>query len=514
MDADTLIAIGQLWPLVLSLALILVIILFRGQLAKFFERLNSVKVSGAEFRANDKVDQNERDTTVNQQIQEESTADDDDGSVETGLTTDEAFVIMIKAFENSNFTVAKQAYEEQQKAAQSDDERHEIEAQYLYLRYTRAADSGALAKLRELASHPSTKVSVLRWLARCYWSTKDHSKAREIYIEARDSADEINAAQLTCDIADCWAKEGNPDQGLEEVIIKLREVERTDAKSYLYKSMASMYQTKGSERMRAIALEKALEFAPNDKEIRFRAAHAQSEAKLSAVSITNYDTLLTLEPKEAGTLNNLGVECKKLNLFFESVAYYKKAADEGNTLAMSNLADLLMDMGFYKEADDELSRASRLPNPNERVAWVKAQLEKKRREEREKWSNVIEVGNRQQQFLREFAQASIEETTEDPFLGPWRSPNRETCSVERNGTRVCLEFNYNGERRRFEAGIRNRSAEGKLLFWKKEWYQTEPSFQEGIDALATVSSDGTTLSILELSDSSTVIQMTRIPDST
>ena len=442
MSADVLNAFGSAWKSILALAFLIGLFLFRGPINGFINRLKSVKVGDKELRANDKVDQNERDTTVNQQIREESTADDDEGLVEESPTTDNAFVTMIRAFGNSDFTKAARAYEELQAAAQSDDERRRIEAHYLYYRYTRAADSGSLAKLRELASHTSTKISVLRWLAHCYRSTKDHSKAREVYIEARDSADEINAAQLTCDIADCWAKEGNPNQGLEEVIIKLREVEQADAKSYLYKSMASMYQTKGSERMRAIALEKALEFAPNDKEIRFRAAHAQSEAKLSAVSITNYDTLLTLEPKEAGTLNNLGVECRKLNLFFESVAYYKKAADEGNILAMSNLADLLMDMGFYKEADDELSRASRLPNPNERVAWVKAQLEKKRREEREKWSNVIEVGNRQQQFLREFAQASIEQTTEDPFLGSWKSPNGETCSVERDGSRVCLEFNY------------------------------------------------------------------------
>lgn len=515
MDADTLIAIGQLWPLVLSLALILVIILFRGQLAKFFERLNSVKVSGAEFRANDndKADQEERGIAVSQQIQEEPVSDAENDSVEDSSTTDYVF-IMIRAFEDSNFTVAKQAYEEQWRAAQSDDERHEIEARYLYLRYIRAADSGALARLRELSSHKSTKVDVLRWLALCYWNTRDYSKAREIYIEARDSADEVNAAQLTRDIADCWAKEGNPDQGLEEVILKLREVEQDDAKLYLYKSMASMYQAKGSEKMYAIALEKALEFAPRDKDIRFSAAYAQSQAKLSAVAITNYDTLLTLDPKQAFSLNNLGAECQGVDLLFKSVDYYKKAADEGNTLAMANLAYLFMNAGFRDEAVSKLSQASQLSNPHENVTSAKAQLEKRRREELEKWNNLIEAGTRQQQFLREFAQASIEDTIEDPFSGLWRSPNGETCPVERDGSRVCLEFNYNGERRRFEAGIRNRSSEGKLLFWKKEWYQTEPSFQEGIDALVTVSSDGTTLSILELSDSSTVIQMTRIPDST
>ena len=514
MNADTLNALGQLWKPILALALLIGLFLFRGPVAGFIKRLKSVKVGDKELQATDKVEPSERDVAVSQQIQEESVADVDEGSVEASPTTGDAFSTMIGAFEDSNFTKAEHAYEEYRAEAQFDDERRDIDAFYLHLRYTKAADSGALAKLRELASHTSTKANVLRWLARCYWRTKDYSKAREIYTEARDFADEINAAQLTRDIADCWAKEGNPDQGLEEVILKLREVEQADAKLYLYKSMASMYQAKGSERMYAIALEKALEFAPNDKDVRFSAAYAQSQAKLSAVSITNYDTLLTLEPKQAVSLNNLGVECQGLGLRFKSVDHYKKAADGDYTLAMANLAYLLMNMGFYKEANDEILRASQLPNPHENVASAKAELEKRRREELDKWASLIEIGTRQQQFLREFAQASIEETTEDPFLGPWRSPNGETCPVERDGSRVCLEFSYAGERRRFEAGIRNCSAEGKLLLWKKEWYQNEGSFQEGVDALATVSPDGITLSILELSESSAVLRMTRISDST
>ena len=514
MVAEVLNAFGQAWKSILALAFLIGLFLFRGPINGFINRLKSVKVGDKELQATDKVDQNEREIAVSQQIQEEAATDVDKDSVEESPATDNTFLTMIRAFIDSDFTKAEHVYEERRRAAQSDDERREIEAHYLYLRYTKAADSEALAKLRELASHTSTKANVLRWLADCYWDTRDYSKAREIYTEARDSADEVNAAQLTCDIAECWAKEGNPDQGLEEVILKLREVEQDNAKLYLYKSMASMYQAKGSERMHAIALEKALEFAPRDKDIRFSAAYAQSQARLSAVAITNYDTLLTLDPKQALSLNNLGAQCQGVDLLFKSVDYYKKAADEGLTLAMANLAYLFMNTGFRDEAVAELSRASQLSNPHENVASAKAQLEKRRREELEKWKNLIEVGIRQQQFLRQFAQASTEATTENPFLGTWRLPNGETCSVEIDGTRVRLEFSYAVERRRFEAGIRNCSAEGKLLLWKKEWYQKEGSFQEGVDALATVSSDGTTLSILELSDSSTVLQMTRITDPT
>lgn len=507
MDTETLNALEQLWKPILAFGFIVVLlvglILFRGQIAGLIDRVRSINVRYRELgELEAKVDQSEKDT---QQIQEESVADVDDDSAETDPTTDDAFVRMIRAFESSDFTIAEQAYEEHQATVRSDDERRELEAHYLYLRYTKAADSEALAKLRELASHTSTKTEVLRWLADCYWDTRDYSKARDIYTEARDSADEINAAQLTYKIVACWAKEGDPDQGLEEVILKLREVEQAEAKLYLYKSMASMYQAKDSERMCAIMLEKALEFAPRDTDIRFRAAYAQNKAKLSAMSVTNYDILLTLEPKHTPSLNNLGVMCKRVDLPFKSVAYYKKAADEDHTLAMANLANLLMDKGFYEEADCKLSRASQLPKPHEKVASIKAQLEKRRLEELEKWTDMIKAGARQRPFLRKFAQALIEEATEDPFLGPWRCPNGETCLVESEGGQICLEFDHDGKRCRFEAGIRNRSAEGKLLFG---------ILQEEVEALAAVSSDGTTLSILALSDSSTVIQMIRISDPT
>ena len=518
MDVDILNAVGQLWKLILSLAFLIAIFLFRGSISGFISRLKSIKVGDKELQANDKVEQNEGAATVSQQVQEESTTDVDDSSVEEPPATGNAFITMIVAFGRSDFRTAKQAYEELQAAAQSEDAQRKIEADYLYRRYTKAADSGALAKLRELATHRSTKARVLYCLARCYWSTKDYSKAREIYAEARDATDEVYAAELTGHIAECWEKEGNPDQGLEEVITKLQEVENADAKVHLYKSLASMYQAKGSERMCAIALEKALEFAPHDTDIRFNAAYAQSQANLSAVSITNYDTLLTLKPKSAVSLNNLGVECRNVNLSFKSVDYYKKAVQEDYTLAIANLASLFMNMGFYDKADAELSRAAQLPNPHENVASTKAELEKRRREEQDKWANLIEIGNRQQQFLREFAQASVEATTKNPFLGTWQLPNGETCSVESEGIQVCLEFNYEEKRCKLEAGIRNCSAEGKLLIWKKEWLQQEGSFQEGSDALATISSDGTTLSILELSNSPTVLRtvlrMTRFSNST
>ena len=381
------------------------VFLFRRQIAQFLERLKRVKVSGAEFQATDEVGHGETDATVSPQTQEESVPDGEADPVEESPPTDNTFLLMISAFAASDFAAAKEAYEKHREAMQSEDEQRELDAHYLSLRYIRATDSEALAKLQALSSYESTKASVLRSLAGCYWRTKDYSMARKTYAEARESADEANAARLTVNIAECWEKEGNPDRGIEELISMIPRAEQGGEKLLLYKSMASMYQAKGSERLRAIALEKALEFAPNDKELRFGAAYAQSKVKLRAVSIANYDTLLTLEPGEVNALNNLGVECKSLDLPFKAIGYYKRAAGGGNTLAMANMASLLMDMGFGEEADEQLSRASELPEPHENVSSAKAQLQKSRREELEKWTKVVKTGARQQAFLREFAEA-------------------------------------------------------------------------------------------------------------
>lgn len=510
MSADTITAIGQLWTLVLALALLLSVILFRRQIGGFIGRLRTIKLGDKELQTDKEVNQDVSDKG-SEQVQQESVIDVNDGVVEKSKP-DDGFRSMVRAFEDSDFELAEKAYDIEKKTAKTDGDRRILQAIYLHFRYTKASDSQAITKLHELSSHKATRAKVLNLLALCYWETKDYAMARNTYIQARDSASEEFGARITASIAECWLKEGNPDRGLREVTSKLREVRESDAKVHLYRSMATMYDAMGSNTMRAIALEKVLEFIPNDQEARFKAAYAQSEAKLSAVSVANYDTLLTLNPKHGYSLNNLGVVCKRSNLIFKSVDYYQKAAGEGNTLAMSNLAFLYIQAGFHNNAAEELLRASHQPNPHENVASAQTQLDKRRQEEQDQWNELIRVGTQHQQFLREFAHAWTETATGDPFSGTWQAPNGEVCSMKRAENEICIEVTHDGARRKLEATSINRTAEGRLLQWKQELWQTEGSFRDGVDALAVVSPDGSTLSILELCESSTALRMKRVSD--
>lgn len=509
MITDYINAVGHLWKLVLSVAVLVGLFLFRGPIAAFINRLRTIRLGANELQTEEEESQ-EEDTGGDQKPEDESTSRIDEELAEDS-EADDAFARMYKALQESDLERAEDAYQEYRATAEPD-EVDQFDAVYLYLRYTVASDAQALTKLRGIASDSASKARVLELLGRCYLSSKDYSKARGILVEARDAADELHAARLTAQIADCWNKEGDPNEGLSEVIKMLVEVESADAKVHLYKSLASVYQAKGWEVMRAIALEKALQFAPRDTELRFNAAYSQREANLVAAAISNYDTLLTFQPNDRSALNNLGVACKGVGLPFRSVDFYQKAADEENSLAMANLAHLLMEAGFHEQASEELSRASELTDPHENVSRTKANLEARKRKELEKWDDLLETGVQHQQFLRDFAEASLEGDTEVGFYGKWRLPSGEVCSVESDEGRMHLEFNHEGKKRRLEAGVRNRSAEGMLLLWKKEWYHREGRFEDEVRALAAVSSDGRTLAILGLSDSWKVIKMSRITE--
>ena len=446
--------VDQLWIIVPAIAFTITIIVFRKPISTFVSQLKNLTLQHKETQISAETEQSKEETTADKQIQEMSVEDDKDSPEEKSPESNDSnskqqprianpYIRMIRAFARPDFKEAEEAYEEIIKGAQSEDDKRRIEIEYLYYRHTSASDSEALGKLHKLVSHKSTRKDAIFRLAGCYWATKDYSKAREVYEKAREGEeDEVYSSDLTSKIAQCWSKEGDPDKGLEEVVARLQVVEKEESKPTLYRAMAFLYKVKGCKRMRAIMLEKLLEFEPNNKRSRFDAALSQSNANLTAISIYNYETLLGLDPKYEYALNNLGVQYGIEKLSLKSVEYLKKASEIGNTLAMANMAYRLIEAGFYEEADEVLSRANEFENPHLNVASAKAKLEEQYEEENDKNKRLSDTGDMQKQFLREYAQAYIEDVEQNLFIGTWELPNGNNCIVEQEGNKIYLEFEY------------------------------------------------------------------------
>lgn len=77
--------------------------------------------------------------------------------------------------------------------------------------------------------------------------------------------------------------------------------------------------------------------------------------------------LIPHEERHKSTWNNLGYVRDKLKLPANSVKAYKKAAELGETLAMSNLAYKYIRGGFLEDAKAQCDRALATPSPHKSI---------------------------------------------------------------------------------------------------------------------------------------------------
>jgi len=108
--------------------------------------------------------------------------------------------------------------------------------------------------------------------------------------------------------------------------------------------------------------EAALSLDPTDSSLRFDVAHAYGEHGGEAEAFFHYSRLFELDSSHAGAANNIGVAASNLSMETVAVTYYRKAEALGNTLATSNLAWKLINVGFLQEARTMLDMAVTKPD--------------------------------------------------------------------------------------------------------------------------------------------------------
>ncbi|WP_432450611.1 hypothetical protein [Aliiroseovarius marinus] len=150
--------------------------------------------------------------------------------------------------------------------------------------------------------------------------------------------------------------------------------------------------------LRTALLEREISIDPTNLQKRFDLAYAHSENDGDVLSMYHYEKIP--ENKRNGTTwNNLGVIYQQLNMSAKSVEAYKKAADENETIAMGNLARLLLNAGFVAEASEYLRAAQVLPDFHDNIATSLVRLKEIPNEEIELHDEKLEDVNLVSEFL-------------------------------------------------------------------------------------------------------------------
>jgi len=502
MNTDTIAAIGSLWRLVVALAILFALFFFRKPIHRLINNMRRFKVKRGETEVSVESPQDEAESgqTAKQSTPPKSarlpeTPDQSQAEEPPSPYANlyESLVIKRNSDEAEKAFIALQSSETDATKKQSN------EIIYWKMRYEYLNDSHALDKLKEYGDNPKTKADGLYWLAACYQYSRNFPRAIEILAQSLSAelSDDDRAQHISA-LARCHIKNSDPHAAMQVLIDGLTRVHKPESKARIYQSIASVHESSSDQVMRAIALQKALEYSPENPDILFNAAYAESEAGISALCATNYNTLLSFRPDYTSGHNNLGVEFNKLHMPIKAVTSYNKAAELKETLAMSNLAYKYIAEGFYKEAKDIISKAMAESSPHKNVGLAWAHLEESREKENATWEAVQKQSTTQQQYFWRYAENRyVASATTAPFAGVWVTPSGNNISIEQTGSAISGMYETDAGGEEIRGTAFNNAAEikykakssgsgiGPLLFWSN-----------AEDGFAYVDLDGQSMSIL------------------
>ena len=348
---------------------------------------------------------------------------------------------MFDAFEQGQVGKAKEIFESHQRDEGDADERHAHEAMYLHSLYVEGKDDSALRRLEELVDRSSNDQQVLSsaiWLSWSYTTSKDYPKAESFWLRAIAKVHgETEKSKLIARLAAVYREMGEAKKGIDLVVKRLQEISDPQGKSMLYSELANLMKEEGNKEIAALALEKVIEFDPANRERLFDAAYLQREADINILSIANYQTLIGLDHKNANAYNNLAIVAAEFDLKGKQVTYFRKAIEEGNTLAMANLANLQISAGFWNEASEALDIARKDESPHENVGNAFYRLKSAQEDEEKKWESIGKKAKEFKKRLRKYVEAYFEaECSAKSFEGEWLNDKGMQIVVERNGQKI------------------------------------------------------------------------------
>lgn len=267
---------------------------------------------------------------------------------------------------------------------------------------TQHTNENHLSVLVSIADKYPKNVKIQKSLARAYEHFEDYERARErLQVSLVDSKDNAEKRGTLTALATVCQKLGDTN-GVESAVSEMSALieSSNDEKDFL-STLEELAAWHCDNKMLKLAMkERELEIDPSDTQKRFQLAYAHSQNDNNSLTMYHYEKIPRAQ-RDPATWNNLGAIYQTFSLPGMSVSALQTAAKEGETLAMSNLAEKLISAGFLKEAQMELLCAKDINNAHKNVAKAQVRLDSIPSEEEENKAMKLEGASELSQFLSE-----------------------------------------------------------------------------------------------------------------
>ncbi len=496
-------AIASLFPLVASLVVLILGLIYRKPLTNFLFNLSKLIFKKGDTELS--VETVEKITTSTEIVEEtvrvaiSSDAPQKNPQEISKPNDSNWFMKMWEALNKREMSEAEEAYKMLQASVIDAKEKLSNEIFYQYLRFTKANERSAISELEKIAEKSEARSLALFWLSECYKFENAFEKAKTtLKLSLEAAATEEEKAYRANAMVDLLLKMEGPVNEAFDILSDIMRTISKENQARIYRAYAEIYKKTENKLLRAISLEKAIEIDSSDNSLLFQAAYAQSEAGLPALAITNYEAQLRQNPDDASTLNNLGAEFNGLGMSIQSVRYYTKSAEGHETLAMSNLAYKFIEVGFITEAESILRKAQEEKSVHPNVLDAMASIAKRKKSEDEKKSEIDKIGIRQKTFFKNFAEARFNiPYKEGVFNGTWKFGS-ETIKIEEKDKIIVAEWGKAPNKRRLKGEIEDRSA--NFVFENQiAWMTSQESFTVTSNGLCYLDLDRKVIHLMTLS---------------
>lgn len=285
-----------------------------------------------------------------------------------------------------------------------------------------AGKSGSLSKLEQFAKENSDVSEIQFYLGSAYELYKEYEKAGKSYLCAADKAtdDEDRLYRLGEAARAYCAGEMNTRAKAISTLLKEEFSKSGVGEDTVVKALMEVAKIESDMEVYYGLSERLLELNPGYTDDRFNLAYRYSQGTEDKLSLFHYLKIPETERHDA-SWNNLGVQYNHFQMVGRAVDSYRKAADAGNTLAMSNLANKFIQAGFLTEGKEICDKALMVKDYHNNVNLSLARIHEIPDEEAKKKDALVHETIPYTDFYKAFGKAFCKINPPDSE-GIWEGP--------------------------------------------------------------------------------------------
>ncbi|HEX5423088.1 MAG TPA: hypothetical protein VFW94_06020 [Candidatus Acidoferrales bacterium] len=276
---------------------------------------------------------------------------------------------------------------------------------------------GKISQLENIANSAREDTQVHWYLGEGYEDFGEFEKAARVYECAAKLAVKQDSKSLMLGKSAIAYLKANKKADSHRIASELKTME---ADAAVVTALRGIADEKNDDQYYFGLTELLLEIQPDNTSVRFDIAYKYSQKNKERLSLFHYLKVPEID-RNPVTWNNLGVQYEVLGIDGLSIDAYKKSKEGGETLAMSNLSNKLLNAGFLKEASDICDEALKIVNYHKNIGGIITRIKELPEKEANKSKELVEKASKYSEFYRNYGRALLARKTADRverWVGP------------------------------------------------------------------------------------------------